>query len=266
MSEIAQLFEQRVYRFDEETIVKLNEIDFRTELNNVIIGRHEQVYTLSIVKDFEDFQDIEFNISYITKTNDILEGKVLKLFLSDNSKRDKLTFLFAKYLSHEYKTLDFIDVFNTFQEKIASVLERYNYFTFNPWNFKDKYNHDPLQIVKGKKGIIPVIMFDKLDYYKHFFCDIKRPEPNENQNFVYLMFNIDTSFTKIGFSKNPYNRERTLQSKEPNVYLLAAWEAPKSIEKQLHQKFEKKRQRGEWFLLSIVDLISIKQFMQQHIS
>jgi hypothetical protein len=263
MSEIEELFEQRLYQFDEDTIIKLNESEFRTELNNVIVKRHKQVYSLSIVKDLEDSQDIEFNLSYITNTNNVLEGKVLKLFLSDTSKRDKLTFLFAKYLSQEYKNLDFIDVFNTFQEKISSVFERYGYFIINPWHFKEYLENDPMVFVKGKKGIIPVIMFNKLDYYKHYFHDIKRPEPDGNKNYVYLMFNVDTNSTKIGFSKNPYNRERTLQSKDPNVFLLAAWKAPKSVEKQLHKKFDRKRIRGEWFSLSIDDLISIKQIMQQ---
>jgi hypothetical protein len=72
------------------------------------------------------------------------------------------------------------------------------------------------------------------------------------------MFNPQNGFTKIGRSKNPKFREKTLQGQEPNITILVEWNGPKSMEKELHIKFDSKRIRGEWFDLNVSDLIAIK--------
>lgn len=65
---------------------------------------------------------------------------------------------------------------------------------------------------------------------------------------TYLMYDSNTNFTKIGKSKNPQQRERTLQAEKPTISLFAISE--KDVEKELHQKYASRRIRGEWFDLS----------------
>lgn len=79
---------------------------------------------------------------------------------------------------------------------------------------------------------------------------------------VYLMVDTINDFYKIGISNNPEYREGTLQSEKPSIELLCSKEYPSriiasSIEKALHDAFDSKRVRGEWFQLDGKDVIDI---------
>jgi len=78
--------------------------------------------------------------------------------------------------------------------------------------------------------------------------------------FVYLMTDSANGLTKIGFSKNPKVRERTLQSEKPSTALLDYWPGNSEKEKTLHGIFAGKRIRGEWFNLSQDDIAFISNF------
>lgn len=70
-------------------------------------------------------------------------------------------------------------------------------------------------------------------------------------NHIYLMKNKQ-GYIKIGISSNPYYREKTLQSQEPNLVLIYSKKistAPQ-IEKILHEVYDRWRLRGEWFKLN----------------
>lgn len=73
------------------------------------------------------------------------------------------------------------------------------------------------------------------------------------EQLVYLMLNARNGYIKIGISDNPYFREKTLQSEEPEVVLLATAEGGRNFEGALHRFFAAKRIRGEWFNLSSND-------------
>jgi hypothetical protein len=82
--------------------------------------------------------------------------------------------------------------------------------------------------------------------------------------FVYLMLDKRTMFHKIGISNAAEYREKTLQSEQPQIILLAKKEYPNrriaaSIEKALHSTYEHKRKRGEWFLLDEGDVNELVQ-------
>lgn len=66
---------------------------------------------------------------------------------------------------------------------------------------------------------------------------------------VYVMKNLRNGLFKIGVSKNPSFREKTLQSEEPEIMLISATPAKKYVERILHKIFKEKRVRGEWFKL-----------------
>jgi hypothetical protein len=69
---------------------------------------------------------------------------------------------------------------------------------------------------------------------------------------TYLMKDKSTNLYKIGFSKNPLKREKTLQSQKPCIEIVKIWN--KNIEKELHNTYHKNRVRGEWFDLTNIQV------------
>jgi hypothetical protein len=74
---------------------------------------------------------------------------------------------------------------------------------------------------------------------------------------IYLMKNMSNGYYKIGSSRRPPIRERTLQAQEPDVRLLATVEADSVFERKLHRRYTAKRLRGEWFALELGDLYEL---------
>jgi len=60
------------------------------------------------------------------------------------------------------------------------------------------------------------------------------------------------SLYKIGKSKNPRLREKTLQSEKPSIKIVKVFE--ENIEKELHNKYKEFRVRGEWFHLNKIQI------------
>lgn len=83
---------------------------------------------------------------------------------------------------------------------------------------------------------------------KSYFDDQCETEDFSDSSFVYLMKHKN-GYTKIGWSKNPQARERTLQAEDPMLEMLAYWKDERSAEKRLHDIFNSLRVRGEWFNL-----------------
>jgi hypothetical protein len=80
--------------------------------------------------------------------------------------------------------------------------------------------------------------------------------------FIYLMEDLRNGSFKIGRSKTPGKRERTLQSEEPQVVMRFSIPAEEVQEPQLHSRFASKRLRGEWFALTNEDLAWIVTFLK----
>jgi len=83
-------------------------------------------------------------------------------------------------------------------------------------------------------------------------------------SFVYIMEDLRNGNFKIGRSKTPSKRERTLQSEAPTVALRFCIPADEDHEKQLHARFDSKRVRDEWFCVTADDLLWIVSFLKQH--
>lgn len=88
-----------------------------------------------------------------------------------------------------------------------------------------------------------------------------------NSCSVYLMYDCNTHFYKIGISKSPNYREKTLQSERPVIELLSSKEYPsrriaEAIESALHKVFAEKRVRGEWFELNSADVLVLKETLK----
>ena len=78
---------------------------------------------------------------------------------------------------------------------------------------------------------------------------------NKSISKTYLMIDTKNGLIKIGKSKNPKYRERTLQSEKPSINLLTTCNY--DCEKELHKKYKNKRVRGEWFDLNHKEIQSI---------
>lgn len=65
--------------------------------------------------------------------------------------------------------------------------------------------------------------------------------------FVYVMEDTRNGLVKIGKSKHPKKRERTLQSEAPSTELRLAVPCDESTEAELHERYSTARVRGEWF-------------------
>ena len=87
-------------------------------------------------------------------------------------------------------------------------------------------------------------------------------EFGSQETSVYVMIDKNTGYYKIGRSKNPKSRERTLQSEKPTIEMLFNYPALNIDEKELHNMFIEKRVRGEWFDLSGGDIQMIKEYFE----
>ena len=76
------------------------------------------------------------------------------------------------------------------------------------------------------------------------------------KRYVYLMESTKTGQFKIGVSKDPDVRKKTLETGHGgplNIRYSFHTEYPFAVEAQLHQYFENQRKEGEFFELSIDD-------------
>jgi hypothetical protein len=80
--------------------------------------------------------------------------------------------------------------------------------------------------------------------------------------FVYIMEDTRNKAFKIGRSRTPGKRERTLQSEVPETALRFSIPAEEKHEKALHARFAHRRIRGEWFELSTQDLVDAVTFLK----
>jgi len=89
-------------------------------------------------------------------------------------------------------------------------------------------------------------------------------ETTLNKCHVYLMHDESNNYHKIGISKNPIYREKTLLGDKPTIELIISKEYPSrkiamSFEKALHETYSNKRVRGEWFELSDLEVLQLKE-------
>lgn len=103
-----------------------------------------------------------------------------------------------------------------------------------------------------------------------YFCQVDYENNNQRTTkdckFIYLFRNPLSKLCKIGISNNPTVRFQKLQTesgiKLQKLLILELEinydESPEYIEKYLHNYFKNKRVIGEWFNLSIKDIIQIR--------
>lgn len=249
-------FQEVCFTLSESDILELEKSDDGS-LNNVISNINNKCYGVAL---YEEEGNNNVEMFYVTN-NKKLQGDIICLKLSDPDYFSLLIY-FCYILSLKYTEIEAVDTFNIFQNKLRTGLEKLGYFTVTTLELKKFEGNEILMIPPLKsKGVKKIILLDKVEYYRTFFGNNYKNLISSNKEYVYLMLNALTSLIKIGFSKDPSFREKTLHSEEPSIFLIAFWETNKIKEKELHQKYKHIRVRGEWFRLNFADLKELDEFM-----
>jgi hypothetical protein len=102
----------------------------------------------------------------------------------------------------------------------------------------------------------------KIEEEQRTLADLETLRKSRFQTFVYLMEDARNGAFKIGRSRSPGKRERTLQSEAPGITLRFSIPADEADERHLQVQFASKRLRGEWFSLTPDDLLQVIQFLK----
>lgn len=94
--------------------------------------------------------------------------------------------------------------------------------------------------------------------------ELDRLRNSKFDTFLYVMEDLRNGYFKIGRSRSPGKRERTLQSEVPQIVLRFSIPADEEHERQLHDHFANKRLRGEWFALAPGDLQWLVSFLKRN--
>ena len=112
-------------------------------------------------------------------------------------------------------------------------------------------------------GTLPISKDTEDNYYLY-----EAIEEGYFSEWLYLLWNPLTNFYKIGITSNIKKRWMDLSNAGGvQLYLIMAInleigydEMSKSLEKIAHDHFKSKRQKGEWFDLSIKNLIEVRNY------
>lgn len=258
---IQEEFNSRLCILNKEEINEINTSVFDVSLNNVVEGFHRYFIGISFgeCENVEEYWIIFISNFGIIKGLSLKSGRKVK-------NRDILTLEFAKYIERE-NPINPLTVFNSFQQKLKGIYERSGIVCLPFYFMKNDYTLDML--VFNKAGADYLLQIDILNLYRSYFSHAKVEDKKGTQK-VYLLYDGKDDMVKIGETKDllPNRRrtasEATKRAKNPKVDILVAWIAPKIEETNLHKKYHKKRERGEWFDLRAKDIEDISGYMKQY--
>lgn len=228
--------------------------------------------------------DFDFEKIYIGKEFLIINSCDFVLRFSFNFHRNKNYILFKYDKRQSIKDVSFLLVenrilnfrvsndnttINSDQDKISRI-----YISDNELNLfsnksitairiqqKNKENID--NEINCKESVLLLKTFAKT-YKQSVIENIKDYEVSNEEEikevvrevcYVYLMLDTTNVTYKIGISNSPEYREKTLQSEKPSIELLCSKsfinrKIALTMEKSLHENYDSKRIRGEWFKLT----------------
>ncbi len=222
------------------------------EVNNVLVGIKTEMYFTTADPDQMKFQFI-----YLRYKSNFC-GHLLQL----KWKQDEfypLILEFVYVMARKYDLFKPMDIYNAYLYHIRTMLETSLGHTVTPREINYMNERYPNGTLISPFGIETIPFMDNKEFYRHLL-NIKDSLPYvTEEKYVYIMMNSRTGYFKIGRSKDPLKREKTLQSEEPDIMLLHHWKAEPAQERELHKKFVSKRVRGEWFKLTIDDLYQLKE-------
>jgi hypothetical protein len=257
-SNIEELFYQHFSNLDEETILEINKDSQSVDINNVVSGLQTHCMGIWLI---DDIDEVKYQLFYVNGKKK-LEGCYMQLSL-DMKYKNHLTFFFSSFLADYYDDLDPVDIYNTFQDQIKSMLEKIGYMTVSVSEL-EKYE-DPVLLPLGVRGLIKIQFLEKVEIYKELFCNKQQlAQTLPEGDYIYMALNKKNGYVKISKSKDLGFKLKTLQTSESDIELITYWQAPSQKEKELHTIFLENRKRDEWFDLKLKDLKTIKKYMQAY--
>ncbi|WP_426791770.1 GIY-YIG nuclease family protein [Sphingobacterium sp. WOUb80] len=244
-----EFLEGKIFSLDNEEIMHLG--DQSIEVGNVINGFNNKVVQLRCEK-------LNFEYVYIAYEQK-LEGYELQYSFSEEDHRDTILG-FCFFIYRKFPAQNPIELYNTYIDQMRSLLGKQGFdvvLQSELNKIKEEYGRS---ILVPQAPTIKLIDLDQIDVYREMFDFVHIAfEAETDKKYVYLIFNKNNGYFKIGRSKNPLKREKTLQAEEPQIALLKIWEGDGSFERFLHNKFDQYRLRGEWFKLGFKELFEIKE-------
>ena len=250
--EIDEFFEH-LSSISHDQILEMAELE-AGQINNVVCGIQRHCFGILVEHDSEKTSFLYIN------GKDKLQGFIFGLKFKQKDYY-ALIMCFAYYISLKFPENIPLDLYNTFLYQLRTEMESRGITTVSQTELDQLAertgDNNPFLFSLGGIEVIPFL--ETKEFYKQLL-DIKDLEPlKKDTNYVYLLLNTKNGYFKIGRSKNPLKREKTLQAEEPDIMLLFYIEASIQSEKILQQQFRLKRVRGEWFQLSIDDLMVLQE-------
>ncbi|MFT6637682.1 MAG: hypothetical protein ACJAYP_000238 [Flavobacterium sp.] len=240
-------FESKFSYLSFESLKKFAKNDY--QINNVLRGLNKECFAL--IKENENFEDLTFIYLINSLEN---SGCMLRL-----KYREPLFYYYLLGFSLEItrynKNLETITIYNTFIQAFRTYLENNQIITFLSKEI-DKYKNG---IFLSPEDVEIIKSFDRVKFYRGYLGEENYSNFNDGKMHVYLLINTEDFTFKIGQSTKPKYREGTLQSKQPSVHILKAWECDKKIEQELHKIYQKNRIRGEWFKFDFAEFCRIDE-------
>ncbi len=134
---------------------------------------------------------------------------------------------------------------NAIQKKLKGIPQKTHF----------KLNIEHIELLHEEKGFIMPVPLGEILKMRNQGSNLK-----DTVGKIYLMNDMRNGFIKIGFSKEPKFREKTLQSEVPEVEIICFFDGSLADEKTLHGFFYEKRVRGEWFNLDSNDMKYIRNY------
>ena len=257
--ELQELMHVSLYELNDDHFEQMRQEERGATINNVLDGLSVQALGITGDDPFDTYSAIYMNAEGIVRGFEFKNSLKAEL-------HDDLLLCFCCKMEHEFGLVNAIDLYNNMQRFMRTWLERLGYLTMAT-QMADKLltlgpsvEILPMGLHKSKMRLIPYL--DKVGLYAEIFEDLMG-KPDGHTNMGYLMLNGRHGLVKIGRSKRPRGRERTLQGEDPWLELLACWPAPVAQENLLHKHFATKRERGEWFRLQVRDIYRLKDLLDE---
>lgn len=247
-----EYYSENSYRISREDLKTMYESNSPTEaLMRFMNNLEDFVFGVQV---FEGELGTELHLFYAQDTSEF-NAIGISIPIEDYKLADNIIIVFTLEILSLNQEKDFFNVHNHLQYHRQNALEVLGYFTFNP----NKVPKDGTML--AFQPVIPIKIYERLSFLKSLYEDSVDKPHLDPVNKVYLMLDDTNGLIKIGKSKNPKVRERTLQSEKSQTHLIVQWTAPASVEKELHKIYSAKNVRGEWFRFSLRELDEIKEYM-----
>lgn len=245
-------FNDKLFSLDIEEIKQLGEKS--VEIQNVILGYHTKAIHLR-------GRNYDFELVYIAENPDsqTIEGYELQYKFESQNHAD-IVLAYCSFIVDKFPFENLVRLYNTYIDQMRSVFSQEGIEVITQADIdqiRSKYGRGGTLAAKAPCVYLRTLTEKEL-YRELFSFDYSSFAIEDDKKYVYLIHSQSNGYFKIGYSKNPLKREKTLQAEEPDISLLKIWEGDGALEKSLHQKYSHLRVRGEWFELTIRELFELK--------